>query len=509
MRKFVPALFVLTCLGGSLTAQARLEPSVLRASVENEPSTLDWNHHRTSTERFVISFLMRGLLQYDAKSSLICDLCKSYRLSEDGKTIVFELLPDVRWSDGVPLEARHFVDSLRRLLDPASASRNASEFADIAGARQEGARWDPERLGVSSESPQLLKIQLTAPSPLFLHRLTTVSAFPIRKDQLTKSSKTGFVHAQNAVLGPYFLAEWRPGKRLVLEGNPEYRGQRPVYRVDLVIGQHAALFEHFRKGRIDIMPNPTTEDLMKFPGQKVQVNPFLATRYLLMNVKHAPLTDPKLRRAMVYSLDRESLPAILRNGDRKVTGLIPPGLPGHRELPLATQDFAQAMAERGPTATPVQVRLLYRNSENQGKIAQWLIDRMKKIQVRLIPQPESSENYRRRFETRDYDLVLATWLYKIASPLEFFLPFRTGAPANRSGWSNVAFDAQLDELLHARDPGKIAQLVDQMTQILEIRDVGVIPLDYPSRPYLLGPRVQSFAITAFGDPDLVKIQLKQ
>src|SRR4051812_36739049 len=99
-------------------AAAALEPPVLRASLETEPLTLDWNGYRSSTDRYLISFLMRGLLKYDSANAPVCDLCKSYLISADGRKLSFELDSEQTWSDGVKLEARHFVDSFRRLLAP-------------------------------------------------------------------------------------------------------------------------------------------------------------------------------------------------------------------------------------------------------------------------------------------------------------------------------------------------------------------------------------------------------
>ncbi|MCM2322376.1 MAG: peptide ABC transporter substrate-binding protein [Oligoflexia bacterium] len=502
-------LFAVLALFQAYPARSALEPSVLRASLENEPTTLDWNHFRSGTDRFLISFLMRGLLQYDAKLNLVCDLCTSFSVSPDGLTIQFELRPDLTWSDGVPLEARHFVDSFRRLLDPVTASRNAKDFEEISGALQPGTpRWDPNKLGVAATDKNSLRITLARSSPLLLHRLAAIAAFPIRKELLRGPGDKGLAHMQSAVLGPYLLAEWKPKKRLVLEGNPEFKGTRPVYRVDFSIGSHAELVDLFRKGRLDVLPNPTTEDMVQVPGQRVQVNySFLATRYMLLNVKRPMMSETKLRRAILYSLDRETLPALMRNGDRKITGLIPPGLVGHRELPLATGDPGRALAERGSGARPIELKLLFRDVDKQERIARWVAERLEKIQVKTVLVPASGATFRERIKKGDFDLALLSWAYRTPSPLEMLTLFRTGDEENRSGWTNVGYDGLLDLLLKEQRPAEIAKLVDQMTEILEIKEVPVIPLDYPSRPFLLGKRVKSFAVTPFGDPDLVKIQL--
>jgi ABC-type oligopeptide transport system substrate-binding subunit len=97
----------------------------------------------------------------------------------------------------------------------------------------------------------------------------------------------------------------------------------------------------------------------------------------------------------------------------------------------------------------------------------------------------------------------------MASPIELLRAFETGSVENRSGWTNVAFDAHLSQLTREGSAMESAQALEEVTQILEVKDPGVLPLGYPTQPMLLGQRVVSFAITPFGDPDLVKIQLKQ
>src|SRR5438046_2139176 len=51
-------------------AWSGIEPPVLRISAESEPLTLDWNQVRSSADRFIASFLMRGLLKYNSATHL-------------------------------------------------------------------------------------------------------------------------------------------------------------------------------------------------------------------------------------------------------------------------------------------------------------------------------------------------------------------------------------------------------------------------------------------------------
>ena len=81
------------------------------------------------------------------------------------------------------------------------------------------------------------------------------------------------------------------------------------------------------------------------------VTPLLATDELAFNTRHGPFTDPRLRRAVSYALDRPALAAAL--GDLVTDHYLPPGMPAPRErhvYPLTGPDLARARQLAGPRA---------------------------------------------------------------------------------------------------------------------------------------------------------------
>jgi ABC-type transport system substrate-binding protein len=55
------------------------------------------------------------------------------------------------------------------------------------------------------------------------------------------------------------------------------------------------------------------------------VTPLLATDELAFNTRHGPFTNPRLRRAVNYAVDRRALAAAL--GDLRAGNYLPPGMP--------------------------------------------------------------------------------------------------------------------------------------------------------------------------------------
>ena len=246
------------------------------------------------------------------------------------------------------------------------------------------------------------------------------------------------------------------------------------------------------------------------------MSPYLATRQLVFNLHRSPLGDIHLRQAILHALEREKLPALLRNGERPVTGLIPPGLAGYRDLPLVTRDLARALEERKPLANgkaaagALTLEIVFHNLDTDRRVAHWLLDQLGAVNVKLKLSPKSAEAYLEAIRTGSYDLALETWNFGISSPADILQAFTTGARQNHGGFTSVTYDDWIQKLLSRPKP-EIAESsgwIDQATRILEAQEVGVIPLGYPTQPFLLGRRVVGFAITAYGDPDLVRIQLK-
>lgn len=79
-----------------------------------------------------IAFLThRGLFTTDDQGKIITDLAESYELSEDKKTYLVKLHPDLRWSDGAPITAADVVFTFESAKQEKLRSPLAASFRDI------------------------------------------------------------------------------------------------------------------------------------------------------------------------------------------------------------------------------------------------------------------------------------------------------------------------------------------------------------------------------------------
>ena len=121
-----------------------------------------------------------GLTTFSAQGQIVPGAATSWTVSEDGLTWTFNLRKDLRWSDGTPLTADDFVYSLRRLMNPQTAASLAyfMYMLDNAEAVNQG-KLPVTDLGVYSQGPHTLVMQLAAPYPFLPERLLYLSLIHI------------------------------------------------------------------------------------------------------------------------------------------------------------------------------------------------------------------------------------------------------------------------------------------------------------------------------------------
>nr|MBR9812188.1 peptide ABC transporter substrate-binding protein [bacterium] len=96
------------------------EENILIIGNSGEPKGLDPHLVSGVLESNIIRALFEGLCveDPDKDSSSLPGVAKKWTSNEDSTEWIFELNPEAKWSDGVPVTAHDFVFSYRRLLSP-------------------------------------------------------------------------------------------------------------------------------------------------------------------------------------------------------------------------------------------------------------------------------------------------------------------------------------------------------------------------------------------------------
>jgi peptide/nickel transport system substrate-binding protein len=204
------------------------------------------------------------------------------------------LRPGLRFSDGSALDASDVVATYRSMVDPALATRYASNYARL------------ER--VTALDALQVEFQLNGPHATFMTDLE----LPILRAKDT-ATRLPFLDGAGPVgAGPYILVDRRVGK-LELAANPHwYAGKPLVPRIRmLVVHDDNTRALRLLSGAADYAMNAVPPGLVplftRAAGFEIDSAVGIGTTYIGLNTQAPTLRDVRVRRALALGLDRAAL----------------------------------------------------------------------------------------------------------------------------------------------------------------------------------------------------------
>ena len=203
--------------GGGLTIATISEPLTFNLAVSNDAGSSN-----------VLGYLFEGLTETSwLNDEVEPALAESWERSDDGLTWTFHLRTDVTWHDGEPFGAHDVEFTFNRIIyndDIPASARDTFEFRHLDG---DGA-WQTDRMTVTATGDHTVQIALPVPFAPFLRTLST-SIYPehllaSHVDDGTFASVWGIDTDPTEIVGtgPFSIAAYEPGERLVLQRNPNY-----------------------------------------------------------------------------------------------------------------------------------------------------------------------------------------------------------------------------------------------------------------------------------------------
>ncbi|MBA2297722.1 MAG: peptide ABC transporter substrate-binding protein [Actinobacteria bacterium] len=226
-------------------------------------------------------------------------------------TLTYEIRPEARWSDGVPVSARDFVFTHRAILRYLPRD-TAPEHRMVESIRAVDAKTVKVVLRARVASWRSL-FGVVLPQ----HALAGEKLDRIWTDRLD-NPKTG----EPIGSGPFLVERWERGKQLTLVRNPRYWGLHVAYLDRLVIRfcqsctapPPAEVLGALRQGDVDFALSRDTgivPELRRIAGVSVVAYPTNGWEHLELRVGpggHPALRNKLVRRALAYGIDRTENP---------------------------------------------------------------------------------------------------------------------------------------------------------------------------------------------------------
>ncbi len=156
--------------------------------------------------------------------------------------------------------------------------------------------------------------------------------------------------------GPFRFVNWVAGEKITLEANEAYYEGRPFldrlhYRI---MTNHQDILAEFEKGTLEDVDLTGQEGTPLSSDARFRFvrKPLLATVFLWLDTRHSPLSNPKVRQAINYAINREAINSTIRqNRHVQARGILPLGMPGSNPdlegYPYDPARARQLLAEAG------------------------------------------------------------------------------------------------------------------------------------------------------------------
>ena len=151
-----------------------------------EPPSLDPGLATDVTSSNILLNIMDPLVKLGADLEPVPSLAESWDVSDDGKTVVFHLRGDGKWTNGDPVTAEDFEWSWKRTVSPELAADYAYQFYGIVGAADYNAcqkNCDALRdaVGVKALDDRTLEVKLTSAQPWFVQQVSHHSFLAVHR----------------------------------------------------------------------------------------------------------------------------------------------------------------------------------------------------------------------------------------------------------------------------------------------------------------------------------------
>jgi ABC-type transport system substrate-binding protein len=333
--------------------------------------------------------------------------------------------------------------------------------------------------------------------------------------------------------GPFKFISYDSSQQVLdLEASQEYwEGPAKIQKLRVrVIADTNALQAELRSGRVDIAPLPTSlsPDAIKLLGQDpiLQVQQFTGSNVNLLtfNTSQPPLNDVRVRQAIAYAINRESMINDLLLGQAKLAHSI---LPEDSWAYTTGQKYSYdpAMAKKlldeaglkDPDGDGPQMRFtkpvvfkVSGSSVAAKNYAGVIQNYLKEVGVPVTIETAELNTLFDQLRYGQFQIFYGQWVGGNQDPIfykDLFatseIPTQERAARNRSRYSNKELDKLLDEAVNTPDHQRAEVLYRQVQDIVS-RDLPVLPLWYQANMVIAKKTVGNVQVNASGDWGFVR-----
>jgi peptide/nickel transport system substrate-binding protein len=479
----------------------------LKIGLSAEPSAMDPHFHNLTPNNSLTKHMFERLLDQDENQHVKPMLAQAWR-AIDATNWEFKLRPGVKFTDGSDFTANDVIYSYCRAP---RVENSPSSFAIYTRPIARMTAPDSLTLVIGTDGPHPLM-------PNEVSEIAILSAKANGAGEVTYDRREckgvgtfpkteAFNSGQAAIgTGPYKLARFIKGDRIILERNDAYWGSKPawqrvVFRPITSAGPRVAAL---LSGDVDLIENVPIQDQERIKANAgFKVVQGLSNRVIYLHFNYVddappgadaggknPYRDPRVRAAISKAIDRDAIVARIMGGVAVTAGeLLPPSMFGaNKDMKAPKPDIEGAKKMLAEAGYPNGFGLvLYTPNDryiNDALIAQAVAQMLTRVGLKVSVDAMTQSQFFAKRNRREFGFWLAGWgsgTGEMSSPLRALAatPNRdkgTGT-SNSGGYSNPKVDALIDKALATVDDAKRGETLAEASRVA-MADYGVIPLHF-------------------------------
>lgn len=437
---------------------------------EGEPKSLDVHSGNDGYSLKINKLIYSRLVEVDGDMKIVPGLAESWE-NIDEKTTQFKIRKGVKFHNGDLLTMEDIKFSFERMM-------NSPRISFVLPPLEKVEIVDENTINLVTKQPF---------GPLLAH--LSHPALGIVSKKLLESNEQSYKEHPIGT-GPYKFKEWKAGQLVTLERNNDYFLKTASFET--------VVFKNVVEGSARTIGLETKEfdialGIQAIDGQTIEKNkdlklltkPSSSFTYIGMNNEKGPFQDIRVRKAVNYAIDKQSIiDAILIGNGKIATSPIGSAVFGHTDktkgyefnVAKAKELLKEAGYENG-----FKTSIYVMGGEADKQTAEIIQANLKEIGIELYINVVESSAYWDLTSKGNHEMFLGSWgcvtgdadygLYSL------YHSKAKGAPGNRDFYSNSEVDKLLDEARASIDQENRKKLYEEI-QMKIVEDAPDVMLYY-------------------------------
>lgn len=443
--------------------------------------------------------------------------------TDDNQTFKVKIKDNAAWSDGEPVTSDDVIYTILKFTCPAVANPNF-DFTPFKGFNDDGTSPEgaTEIEGLHKTDDKNLEFICKDHMSLntFLNNVATwVCILPkhaienIPDDQLLTDS--WFSHP-DVVDGPYFLDDYDPAHYVSYHANENYfEGAPKIPKINFRIMQGSEILAGLKSGEIDMVhpscsiPVEDRDAVEKLEGFTTKYTDNIINEMTLFNTSKEYLSDPRVRQAIIYAIDRDTIVKQLLNGKGEVTdGFICSGSPfyneGKTKLSYDPDKAKQLLEEAGWDGSQTLQYYVSSSDSIAVKAAQLIQQYLQNVGVKIEINTVDFATLMTIGGTDEEDFFSVQYTI---TPNDYWADIKNLIDVQDFSWSGGYYNEKVDEDLaktqETTDETELKSLYNEIEEQV-IEDAPMFPMYFQSNLGVVSDRLKNATPSFYGAFDNIQ-----